>query len=247
MLLALDLPRRRLRVPLARPSAASALWDWAFAGGSIAGDLRAGHRARRAGAGHPGRRPRLCRRLVGLADAVQPAHRHRPGHRLRAARRHLADHEDRRRAAGARAPLRLDHGARHAGADRRRQPVDAAPERPVHGALVRLAAPFSTRRRCRCWWRWRPSRCSAASLSRREAPPFLAALALFVLSYVGLGISFYPYIVPPSITIWEAAAPDTSLAFLLVGAADPDPADPRLHRLVLLGVPRQGRPAAGYH
>ena len=48
--------------------------------------------------------------------------------------------------------------------------------------------------------------------------PFLAALGLFVLSYIGLGISFYPYIVPPSVTIWEAAAPDSSLRFLLVGA-----------------------------
>jgi cytochrome d ubiquinol oxidase subunit II len=53
---------------------------------------------------------------------------------------------------------------------------------------------------------------------RREAQPFLAAIALFVLSYAGLGISFYPYIVPPSITIWSAAAPDSSLKFLLVGA-----------------------------
>jgi cytochrome bd ubiquinol oxidase subunit II len=53
---------------------------------------------------------------------------------------------------------------------------------------------------------------------RHDARPFLAALALFVLSYVGLGISFYPYIVPPSITIWSAAAPDSSLKFLLVGA-----------------------------
>jgi cytochrome d ubiquinol oxidase subunit II len=56
-------------------------------------------------------------------------------------------------------------------------------------------------------------------MRRRDASPFLAALALFVLSYVGLGISFYPYIVPPSITIWSAAAPDASLKFLLVGAA----------------------------
>ena len=54
---------------------------------------------------------------------------------------------------------------------------------------------------------------------RREAAPFFAALALFVLSYIGLGISFYPYIVPPSLTIWEAAAPDSSLSFLLVGAS----------------------------
>jgi cytochrome d ubiquinol oxidase subunit II len=57
------------------------------------------------------------------------------------------------------------------------------------------------------------------SLARRhDARPFFAALSLFVLSYIGLGISFYPYIVPPSITIWSAAAPDTSLKFLLVGA-----------------------------
>lgn len=49
--------------------------------------------------------------------------------------------------------------------------------------------------------------------------PFLCALALFILSYIGIGISFYPHIVPPSLTIAEAAAPDSSLAFLLVGAA----------------------------
>ena len=53
---------------------------------------------------------------------------------------------------------------------------------------------------------------------RRHASPFFAAMALFVLSYIGLGISFYPYIVPPSVTIWAAAAPDISLKFLLVGA-----------------------------
>jgi cytochrome d ubiquinol oxidase subunit II len=56
-------------------------------------------------------------------------------------------------------------------------------------------------------------------MTGREALPFLAAIALFVLSYIGLGISFYPYIVPPTLTIWDAAAPDSSLKFLLVGAA----------------------------
>jgi len=53
----------------------------------------------------------------------------------------------------------------------------------------------------------------------RQAQPFLAALGLFLLCYVGIAISFFPYIVPPRITIWQAAAPDSSLAFLLVGAA----------------------------
>ncbi|KPH81586.1 cytochrome d ubiquinol oxidase subunit II [Bosea vaviloviae] len=53
---------------------------------------------------------------------------------------------------------------------------------------------------------------------RRELSPFLATLGLFVLCFIGLGISFYPHIVPNSVTIWEAAAPDNSLSFLLVGA-----------------------------
>jgi cytochrome d ubiquinol oxidase subunit II len=48
--------------------------------------------------------------------------------------------------------------------------------------------------------------------------PFLATVAIFVLSYAGLGVSFYPNIVPPSLSIREAAAPDASLKFLLVGA-----------------------------
>jgi cytochrome bd ubiquinol oxidase subunit II len=52
----------------------------------------------------------------------------------------------------------------------------------------------------------------------RDSWPFFAALSMFVLSYVGLGISFYPYMVPHDLTIWDAAAPDESLWFLLVGA-----------------------------
>jgi cytochrome d ubiquinol oxidase subunit II len=52
----------------------------------------------------------------------------------------------------------------------------------------------------------------------RDAQPFIASLGIFFLCYVGVGISFYPMIAPPSISIWEAAAPSSSLAFLLVGA-----------------------------
>jgi cytochrome bd ubiquinol oxidase subunit II len=52
----------------------------------------------------------------------------------------------------------------------------------------------------------------------KDLAPFLCAEALFVLSFIGLWISFYPYIVPSSVTIWDAAAPDASLGFLLVGA-----------------------------
>ncbi|MEO5805614.1 cytochrome d ubiquinol oxidase subunit II [Devosia sp.] len=52
----------------------------------------------------------------------------------------------------------------------------------------------------------------------KHLQPLLAALGLFVLSFVGIGISFYPYIVPGALTINQAAAPDSSLGFLLVGA-----------------------------
>lgn len=53
---------------------------------------------------------------------------------------------------------------------------------------------------------------------RSDTAPFLAAQAIFVLCFAGIGISFFPYIVPTSVTIWEAAGPPESLAFLMVGA-----------------------------
>ncbi len=52
----------------------------------------------------------------------------------------------------------------------------------------------------------------------REALPFVMTILLFLISYAGIGVSVYPYIVPRAVTIWEAAAPQKSLAFLLVGA-----------------------------
>jgi cytochrome d ubiquinol oxidase subunit II len=53
--------------------------------------------------------------------------------------------------------------------------------------------------------------------ARREAAPFLASIALFVLGYLGLVISSYPYIVPPQLTIWDAAAAPSSQLFMLTG------------------------------
>lgn len=51
-----------------------------------------------------------------------------------------------------------------------------------------------------------------------HATPFLLALCLVFLGYSGLVISLWPNIVPPSISIWEAASPPQSLGFTLVGA-----------------------------
>ena len=60
-----------------------------------------------------------------------------------------------------------------------------------------------------------------ASAIRRKhhLTPFLCALAIFVLCFAGLGISVYPLMIPPDLTIWQAAAPRESQLFTLVGAA----------------------------
>jgi cytochrome d ubiquinol oxidase subunit II len=47
--------------------------------------------------------------------------------------------------------------------------------------------------------------------------PFIAALALVLLGFTGMAISIWPHIVPPAITIWEAAAPRATQTFALVG------------------------------
>jgi cytochrome bd ubiquinol oxidase subunit II len=54
--------------------------------------------------------------------------------------------------------------------------------------------------------------------SGREVAPFLLVLTLFGLSFAGLGISMFPYVIPNEVTIWQAAAPAKSQVFMLVGA-----------------------------
>ena len=58
-----------------------------------------------------------------------------------------------------------------------------------------------------------------ALAAKRDLLPFLMALALFGLGMAGLGISIWPHIVPPALTIWEAAAPQRSQLFMLIGVA----------------------------
>ena len=53
----------------------------------------------------------------------------------------------------------------------------------------------------------------------REVLPFVAAIGLFMLGYLGLAISTFPYLVPPVLTIWDTAAAPASQAFMLVGTA----------------------------
>jgi cytochrome d ubiquinol oxidase subunit II len=58
-------------------------------------------------------------------------------------------------------------------------------------------------------WRWLQQ--------GREVPPFLASIVMFLFGYLGLVISTYPYLVPPSLTIWQTAAAPASQIFLLLG------------------------------
>ncbi|MFW1775361.1 cytochrome d ubiquinol oxidase subunit II [Acinetobacter seifertii] len=57
-----------------------------------------------------------------------------------------------------------------------------------------------------------------ACQKQQESMPFLYTLALVFLAYTGFLISIFPYVIPPSITIWEAAAPANSQLFALIGA-----------------------------
>jgi len=52
---------------------------------------------------------------------------------------------------------------------------------------------------------------------RHELTPFLGAIALFLMSFIGIAISLWPLIVPYRYTLWEAASSPSTQAFLLIG------------------------------
>ena len=100
-------------------------------------------------------------------------------------------------------------------------------------AAVSAATPFLDAEYARRWFSWPGVLLSAQvpilvmivatllflSLRRKhDYAPFLLALGLFALGGAGLGISIFPDLIPGKITIWDAAAPDSSLSFMLVGA-----------------------------
>ena len=87
------------------------------------------------------------------------------------------------------------------------------------------------------------------ALRAPDAParPFVLTLALVFLGYTGLGISLWPNVIPPDVSIWDAAGPAQSLGFTLVGALLVIP--------MILGYTAWGywvfrgkvRPGQGYH
>jgi cytochrome d ubiquinol oxidase subunit II len=59
-------------------------------------------------------------------------------------------------------------------------------------------------------WVWR-------SLGRSEWKPFAGAVAIFVLAFLGLAYSIFPYVVVGGLTIWDAAAHPSALKVVLAG------------------------------
>ena len=49
--------------------------------------------------------------------------------------------------------------------------------------------------------------------------PFVLSIVLFLLGFLGLAVSLFPYVVPPALTIWQASNTPDSQAFALVGYA----------------------------
>lgn len=47
--------------------------------------------------------------------------------------------------------------------------------------------------------------------------PFSFAIIIFLMSFIGFAYSFFPYVVPNQLTIWQAASAPASLKFILVG------------------------------
>jgi cytochrome d ubiquinol oxidase subunit II len=53
---------------------------------------------------------------------------------------------------------------------------------------------------------------------KRDGVPFAMTVLLFLAAFLTLGVMFWPYMIPYTITVANAAAPDASLSFLFWGA-----------------------------
>ncbi|AZO72556.1 MAG: cytochrome d ubiquinol oxidase subunit II [Mesorhizobium sp.] len=66
-------------------------------------------------------------------------------------------------------------------------------------------------------WLWRQTFHLPRPDDSHALTPFLTLAAIFALGFAGLAWSFYPFVVPDRLTIWQAASAPESLAFILVG------------------------------
>ena len=87
--------------------------------------------------------------------------------------------------------------------------------------------------------------CAYGLIAGRHAMPFLCAVAMFLLGFLGLVISNVPYLVPPTLTVWDTAAVPEFADFHVGRRAHHAADHPRLHRLCVLDLPRQGARGRG--
>jgi cytochrome d ubiquinol oxidase subunit II len=99
-------------------------------------------------------------------------------------------------------------------------------------AIVGIWMPFLSERVAARWFAWSnipllaPVPLATAAVAwliwrglanEAQLTPFVGAMGLFVLTYVGIAVSLYPMIVPHHFTLWQAAASERTQAFLLIG------------------------------
>ena len=66
-------------------------------------------------------------------------------------------------------------------------------------------------------WLWSMLRQMPFAGDQKSWLPFAAATALWVLAFTGMAYSFYPYVVPEKLTIYDAASAPESLFIILIG------------------------------
>ena len=91
------------------------------------------------------------------------------------------------------------------------------------------------------WFGWRGIR------QGRSVLPFVCAVAIFLLAFFGLVVSNVPYLVPPVMTVWQAASHPATQLFYLVGAAILIPMILAYTALVFWLFRGKVGPGEGYH
>lgn len=129
-------------------------------------------------------------------------------------------------------------------------------------AAVSLWTPLSSERIAERWFSWpnllylSPVPIVTAAIALliwralergSEVTPFLGAIGLFLLGFLGLAISTFPYVIPPRLTIWQASAAPSTQAFMLVGVAVLLPIVLAYTAFVYWIFRGKIRPGEGYH
>ena len=91
-------------------------------------------------------------------------------------------------------------------------PIPQSPNAGSPGPISLLLAPVPILTAMIAWLAWR-----ALAGWGGDAAAFLAAMGLFLMSYLGIAISLWPMIVPRHYTLWQAASSPGTQAFLLIG------------------------------